>query len=124
MILEFGFFNELEKEEIEKALELKEKFSADYYRFIPKNGALKTDVKKFHERTNMLREKLDEYKKIEIYYDPVEENVAFTNYQTAKFFRGLGFEVLIVLKETELEDEKELAEDFEIIKKAKLKNNI
>ena len=122
MILEFGFFNELEKEEIERALVLKEKFGADYYRFIPKNGALKTDVKKFHERTNMLREKLDEYKKIEIYYDPVEENVAFTNYQTAKFFRGLGFEVLIVLKETELEDEKELVEDFEIIKIEDFKN--
>ena len=41
---------------------LKEKFGADYYRFIPKNAALKTDVKKFHERTAMLREKLDEYK--------------------------------------------------------------
>ena len=101
---------------------LKEQFGADYYRFIPKNGALKTDVKKFHERTTMLREKLDEYKKIEIYYDPVEENVAFTNYQTAKFFRGLGFEVLIVLKETELENEKELVRDFEIVKIENLKN--
>ena len=47
----------------------------------------------------MLRAKLDEYRKIEVYYDPVEENVAFTNYQTAKFFRGLGFEVLVVSKE-------------------------
>ena len=101
---------------------LKEQFGADYYRFIPKNGALKTDVKKFHERTAMLREKLDEYKKIEIYYDPVEENVAFTNYQTAKFFRGLGFEVLIALKETELENEKELVRDFEIVKIKDSKN--
>ena len=95
---------------------LKKQFDADYYRFIPKNGALKTDVKKFNKRTDTLREKLDEYRKIEIYYDPVEENVAFTNYQTAKFFRGLGFEVLVVLKETELENENELAKEFEIIK--------
>lgn len=106
----------MEEKEIERALALKEQFGADYYRFIPKNGALKTDVKKFNERTEMLRKKLDEYRKIEIYYDPVEENVAFTNYQTAKFFRGLGFEVLVALKETELEDEKELVENFEIIK--------
>jgi phosphopantetheine adenylyltransferase len=73
---------------------------------------LKENVKKFSERTKNLREILEEYRQFEVYYDPVEENVAFTNYQTAKFFRGLGFEVLVVSKE----EDKELEKEFEIIK--------
>lgn len=73
---------------------------------------MKENVKKFSERTKNLREILEEYRQFEVYYDPVEENVAFTNYQTAKFFRGLGFEVLVVSKE----EDKELEKEFEIIK--------
>ena len=113
LILRFGFFNELQEEEIQAAIKVKADIKADHFRFIPKNGALKENTKKFSDRLAMLKEKLDRHKKEEVYYDPIEENVIFTDFQVCKFFRNAGFEVVVFSKESELE--KEVKEQFECV---------
>ena len=125
LMLMFGTFSPIHEGHLRVAKEIKEFYKIDYFRFIPL-GNVPVDGQKekklsFTDRTEILKATLARELGNELYYDPVLENAGFSMYQTAKFFRGLGFKVSVTMGVDYFEemkpwkDSEKLIEEFPMV---------
>lgn len=101
LALMFGTFSPVHFGHLETAKAIKKEFSFDYLRLIPSGNVILEGYKQnelsFETREEILKAVMKDLRKEEIYFDPIEENVGFTTYQTCRIFESKGFKVIPVI---------------------------